>query len=309
MKESAPLILLTLTLGSCASIFNSSTTKIKVYTDKPTPLIVNEKTYQVNDKFKIKVKRQNEPLTLVVSSDTVKKEFLLRQKNSFNYYANVLTCGLGFIWDKGDKRYTYQKNIYVDPHSTNKQPDKFLPTYKKQSNLVLSLPWVNSFYLQPQGESPKANTGFWGISVGLNKYYKPKKYINTSVSAVMDLFVPVPAAVDISGEYELMSSVYLSLTDNSQFKNASIGYGINYSKNTWDFQYHDRFDPPPPTRDPVKKSSQAIGLIVNGHYRLTEHFHIGLIYRPNLLTVYPTTEFKYEHLISLDLAWKLRLIK
>lgn len=309
MKSSVFFIALVLTLGSCATIFNESTTKVKLYTDKPTKLIVGENTYQIIEKKKIKVKRQNTVLTIVATSDSLTKKILLEPKNSLNYYANVLTYGLGFIWDKGDKRYTYQKNVYVDLSSKNKHPDRFLPKYKNQSNLVLSLPWVNNFHLQPQGEPSKTNTGFWGFSIGLDKYYQPKKFMNISVSAVMDLFVPVPAAIDIIGEYELMSSIYLGLTDNFQFKYTSIGYGINYSKNTWDFQYHDQFDPAPPTREPVKKSSQTVGLILNGYYRLTEHLHIGLIYRPNFLTVYPTKEFKYEHLISLDLAWKLRLIK
>jgi hypothetical protein len=125
----------------------------------------------------------------------------------------------------------------------------------------------------------------------------------------MDFFVPVPAAVDISGEYALMSSTYLSLMDNYKFKRFSVGYGLNYSRNTWDYRYYARFDSQPPTREPVKKTSQSIGLTINGHYQIGKHFFIGLIYRPTALNVKPTNQFKYEHLISMEFAWRIRLKK
>jgi hypothetical protein len=234
----------------------------------------------------------------------------LRPKNSFNYYANVLTYGLGFIWDsKSPKRYTYRKNVYIDYNSTKQKPERFLPSKRGQLNLVYSIPYINNFYLQPQDEPTKINTGFWGVSAGLEYYYKSNKFINLSVSGATDFFVPVPAAVDISGEYELMSSVYIGLTNNYQFKTFTIGYGLNYAKNIWDFRYSGFGDPPPPTREPVTKSNQSIGLILNSYYQLGRHFNLGLIYRPTLISVYPTMETKYEHLISLDFAWKFKLKK
>jgi hypothetical protein len=301
MKASALLIILTVILGSCASIFNKWTTKINVHADKPTTLIVDEKTYQVNKKTKIKVSRRNAILVLVATTDSLKNEILLKPENSFIYYANILSYGLGFIWDQGDKRYTYPKNVYVDSPSTT----KIIPAYKKQSNLMISLPWVNSFYLQPRGEPSKTSTGFMGLAVSLNNYYQEKKIIALRVGAGMDHLIPAPGPFDPSGEYEIMSSVYASFTDNFQFKKISIGYGLNYSKNIWNLRHASPILPH--ARDDAKKSNQTIGLAFNGYHRIGKHFHIGIIYRPNFITMYPTTEFKYEHLISVDIAWKIRL--
>lgn len=69
--------------------------------------------------------------------------------------------------------------------------------------------------------------------------------------------------------------------------------------------YHDRFTPAPPTREPATKSS----FTVDGYYQVGKRFYIGLIYRPFFLNIYLDVDFKYEHLISLDFKWKIRLKK
>ena len=282
---------------------NKPTTKIKIYTDHSIEVLVGNDSYQIENEEELHVKRQKDSLILIASQDSLTKTFVLESKNSFNYYANVFTYGLGLIWDlKSEKRYTYQRNVYLDFSSQNLR--KFRPNKKGQLDIQLSLPHINSFYLQPQNESSKTNTGFWGLTGGLEYYYNNKKSLGLSISAVSDFFVPFPAAVDLSGEYELMSSIYISLTDNLKIKDLSIGYGVNYSKNNWDLRYYEAFDPPPPSREPVFKSSQSFGLTLNSYYRLGKHFNIGVVYRPTFFRVKPSTEFVYEHLISVDFAWK-----
>lgn len=275
---------------------------------------------------KINLKRSKNDLDIQLILDTSKISFIVKTSpNPAFLYGNLLWMQVSpaaYLIDfTNQKRFYYGKSIYLDINDSNRiiRPSvskfyyeyfsKIYPSNKGQINIVLSLPWINSFYFQPQNESSKSNTGFWGISFGLEYFYKEYKYISLNANAVSDFFVPVPAAVDISGEYEMMSSTYLSITDNFKFKRFSVGYGINYSKNIWDFRYYDRFDPPPPTRDPIKRKSESIGLTLNGYHQFGKHFHLGLIYRPTFLMVNPEVKFKYEHLISLDFAWKFRLKK
>lgn len=294
-------------LSSCASILNEPNTRIKVYTDNPSELFIGNDSFNIDLEDKIIVKRGKDSLTLVVSQDSLAKTFILKPKNSFNYYLNVFSYGLGFIWDsKSEKRYTYKRNLYLDFDSQRLR--RFKPNKKGQLDIIFSLPHINSFYLQPQNESTKINTGFWGVSGGFEYFYKSKKSIGISISAVSDLFVPVPAPVSFSGEYELMSSSYISLIDNLKINDFSIGYGINYTKNNWDLRYYDTFDPPLPSRDPVNKSSRSIGLTLNGYYRVGKHFNTGLIYRPTFLRIKPSTEFVYEHLVSFDFAWRWKIL-
>ncbi len=184
------------------------------------------------------------------------------------------------------------------------------PKNKGELHLQLSLPHINSFFLQPQNESnAKVNTGFWGISAGVVYYHSQNQFIHFSASAVIDLFIPVPAAVDYSGEVELMSSTYLSLSNNHKIKRFTIGYGVSYGRNIWDLRYYDDFDPPPPTRPPVMKDSKSLGIIIPCYYTLGEHFSIGIIYRPTFFRVDAKPTIAYEHLISIDMAMKIRLKK
>lgn len=89
----------------------------------------------------------------------------------------------------------------------------------------------------------------------------------------------------------------------------TFGYGLNFSKNTWEIVYHDRFDPLPPTREPATRSCSSIGFTLDGYHQIGNHFYLGLIYKPTLLNVNPDFELIYEHLISIDFEWKFRILK
>ncbi|NOS91177.1 MAG: hypothetical protein HOP30_04605 [Cyclobacteriaceae bacterium] len=302
-------IILLLGLSGCARVFNESTTSIKIYSSRPTKLSVEGTEYWVHQKTKINVLRKDSVLAITAATDSVSKVYYLKPKYSFNYYANVFTYGLGFIWDTNEKRYTYRKNIYLNFNSTNKKPDRFAPFQKGSTYWRLSFPWVNSFYVKPSGQPTKSNTGFWGISLGLDHYYKSNKFVSGTISGNMDVYIPIVAAIDIYGDYEVLSTVYGSITDNFQFKDFSIGYGLHYSKNTWLFSSDRTVNNLPSSTFTISKSSESIGLILNGYYRLSDHFSIGVIYRPNFYTIKPFAQFNYEHLISLDFSWKFRLGK
>jgi len=118
--------------------------------------------------------------------------------------------------------------------------------------------------------------------------------VGYSAAVVEYAFVPGPAAVDISGEYELMSSIYMSLSNNYRLGRVSLGYGLSNSRNIWDLRYYDMYDPPPPTRAPIKKRHDAIGLVFPAYFRFGEKFHFGLIYRPSVVRPGLTNKIKYD---------------
>ncbi|MGE0076351.1 MAG: hypothetical protein AB7S48_00675 [Bacteroidales bacterium] len=309
MNKIAIYLLLLVILDSCATIINTSTTKISVYSNRPSRLTVNNSTYNFDRECKIYVERNSDSLIMYAESDSLKRTIKLKSKNSLGYYANIFyNCGVGCIIDYNNpKRYTYQNDIFIDYTSHSDRVSRFGSVNKGQINLNLSLPWVNQFVMHPQNEAYKSSIGFWGISAGLDFFYKEDKFISITASGVMDFFLPFPAAVDLSGEFDLMSSSYYSLTDNINFRNFTIGYGLNYSNNTWDHRYYDSFDAPPPTREPVVKSSKSLGFTINSYYRISKHFYLGLIYRPTVIRIKPSYALNYEHLISLDFLWKLRI--
>jgi len=232
----------------------------------------------------------------------------------FIYTSNIYPTPLfwtGFLIDKNNpKRYSYPKRIYINSADTISKYYSYSQSDNKgEFHLHLSLPHMNTFCLNPKNEDYKVSIGFWGLSIGLDYYHSSNQFINIGVSGVMDFFLPFPAAVDLSGEHEAANSLYVSLSNNHKVGRFSIGYGLSFGRNTWSFIYHDRFDPPPPTRDPVTRSHNVFGLIFPSYFQLGERFNIGVVYRPTFYRPNLTNKFSYEHLISVDFAWKIRIKK
>jgi len=314
MKKLLLIIPCFIVFTSCATVLNRRTQRIDIVTNKRADVKINDKVViNVNNRTKFIAVRDIQPIKLFVFNDSMSKELLLDSKSSFPYWFNIYAnAGLGMLIDKDSpKRYVYPKRVYVDMTNNLNTFTTYNPIIRRGSlQLHCSFPWINNFLLNPIDENNyKFNTGFMGISLGLDYFYKTNQFLNISASGVMNFFIPFPAAVDYSAEVDMMESAYLSLSNNYRIKRFSIGYGISYSKNIWAHKYFDWGDPPPPTREPVTKTDYSIGLIFPLYIQAGEFFEIGLLYRPSFLTTRPLTKFKYDHLISIDFAWKIPLIK
>ncbi len=175
--------------------------------------------------------------------------------------------------------------------------------------LHLSLPHINSFHLRPENEPAKTNTGFWGLTVGMDYYHSDEQFVSLSASFVTDFFLPFPAPVTLVGEHEMMCSTYTSITNNHRINRFTLGYGLSYAENTWKFSYKSDGKTPPPSREPGTKSSVALGLMFPAYYRFGEHFTMGVLYRPTFFRPNAVEKFLYEHVFSIDVAWKIQLMK
>jgi len=298
---------------------------ISIYSNEMNNQVkVNNNIYDLP--IEIKVKRSKNDLPIKLISNTKVKNYVLKPSLNHEFiFGNLIWSGLSpaaFLIDlTNQKRFYYGKFICLNMSDTTrivKTPlsklydDYFLksyPTYKGQLYLNVAFPWVNNFFLQPENEKSRINTGFMGASIGLEYFYKDTKFVAINANAVIDFFIPIPAAVDFGGGQEFMNSTYLSLTDNWKYNHFRLGSGISISKNVWIYTYFDWPDLPPAPRENVKIISYSMGLIINGYYQFRESFFIGLIYRPNFLKVHPKTKFEYEHLLSLEFGWRIDLKK
>lgn len=299
MKAVTRLFILSVVFGllssSCATLTLKSNYDIHFHSSvEDTKLQVSDRIYDLP--FYVNVKRSKEPLNVTLLTDTLQKNFILQSGNNLSFLYGNLFCLYGYFVDLfSEKRFHYGNNILLDPFSNDSiirkatvsesfryYLSKKYPTNKGQINLVFSLPWVNSFYLQPKFEKPKSNTGFWGMSLGTEYYHKDNRFIALTGGTVMDFFLPVPAAVDLSGEHELMSSLYVNLTNNHKSGRFTYGYGINYAKNRWMYRYIDRFDPPPPTRgtETIIRTNHSMGITLTGYHQFGKQYFMGLVYRP-----------------------------
>ena len=195
-------------------------------------------------------------------------------------------------------------------------PDLLYKTYGKGTwDLRLSIPYINHFNLKPEGEGNVSNAGFWGISLGFDYYHKNTQYLSMIVGGVMDYFLPVLMGVDYDygeeiDERENNSSVFIGLTNNHKINSFSLGYGLSYSRNFWNLLYNGGYNPDgtyeilPPNK---RYADNTLGLMFTSYWHTKKGFSLGVIYRPSFFRLNTTPTFKYEHLISVDLAWRIRL--
>ncbi|MFL1011491.1 hypothetical protein [Flavisericum labens] len=175
--------------------------------------------------------------------------------------------------------------------------------------IMFSIPYVNNFYSQPEGETNKSGIGFWGVSGSVGYQYSKNKFASIVFSNQMEYEVPVPMGIDyIDGILEDQYSSNISLINNHNLKKFIIGYGLSYTWYTWRIRYFGE-DYMPPNQIGKSVSNQSLGLNLNTYYKIGRHLNIGIVYRPDFFMVNPSSKLKYQHSISLDFCWRWRISK
>jgi hypothetical protein len=322
------IVIACLLLTSCATILTKKTYGLNIYSNETTAKVkVYDEIYPLPTQ--VEVERSDKDLELSLILDSMTYNYVVKTSPNAEFlYRNLIFaefCPIAYGIDfTNNKRFYYGNSVYLNTRDSIKTilppvrkfyHDSFAkttyPRNKGELHLHLSLPHINIFQLRPENEGTKSNAGFWGVSVGADYYHRNNQFINLSASLVSDFFVPVPAAVDIWGEYELMSSLYSSLSNNHKIGRLHVGYGFSYSKNVWNLSDHGGVDYEEGIihREPINKSSHAFGLIFPIYFQIKEPFSVGVIYRPTFFRPELKDKFRYEHLISIDFAWKIRLKK
>jgi hypothetical protein len=309
--------------SSCARIFNAKTTEILVSTSRPAKIVVHSdslkpfETRGHQNQVRLTVPRSSQPLQINVSNDSFNRTFYIRAQNSYWYYANFITSpayGLGYIIDyKSPKRYTYPSCVHFDLADTMQYYPEIVPHFPLRRGtwrFQYSFPHANAFYFKPPQENYHRTAGFWGFSVAVDYAYHPNRAIQLAANGMMNVFIPVPAAIDLSGEWEHAFTSYLNVSHLHKIKNWEFGYGLAYGRNHWNWIYHDFGSPPPPTRPEAFKSYSVWGAVASVHstFGAKKRGKIGLIYRPTFLQWLEKPTFQYEHLISLDIGIHFRVV-
>ena len=283
---------------------NQANTSMTVKTTQAATIIYKTDTLStVKNKVIIPLERSLRAVTLNTVSDSTEGVVTINAHNSFAYYYNIINLGIGMLVDRNSpKRYGYPLEIKINPaDSTTRIYSAIKPTKKGNLFVHVSLPYVNNFYFKPDAGS-KHSTGFMGISGGLDYYYRNERYVNLSVSTMMDFFIPFPVPVDYDGgQYDFLSTNCLSLSNNRRIKRFTYGYGLSYVRNNWRFRDYDNHE------NDLEESYNAFGLVFPMYYQLGKSFHIGMIYRPTFYRPGLEKNFNYEHTISIDLAWKIKV--
>ena len=307
------LVFTVMLITSCATIFNLPHKNVTIYTTEPSTIIYKQDTVNtIDNKVHLRVERKNEPLSIIAATDSLSKSIEIKQINSAMYWANLYPFyGIGMLVDKNNpKRYSYPEKIYINSANAVSGYSRFgEANNKRELYLHLSLPQsFNIFLMSPEDESVKTSTGFTGITVGFDYYHSKSQFIHLRGSAISGGSKPDPRFV--TDKYKnLLSSKYISLSNNHKIRQFSIGYGLSYTKNCWIF-YKRGFQIPPFIKKQIHKESyNAFGFIIPTYYQPGNYFNIGVVYRPTFYRPNMTDKFAYEHIISVDFAWKIRIKK
>lgn len=180
--------------------------------------------------------------------------------------------------------------------------------------LDLKLPHFNYLDLFPNREFRDAEIGFNGYGLGLEYSYKDDKFVEIGISLATTFELPIPVPLD--AEYnKILSSTYVNLTDNFIKNRFTFGYGVNLShniRNEWTRDFSTdimNFDSIGVTTSSQIHRNLNLGLTFNTYYRLGKTVHLGLIYQPSFVPLRGDPAIIYEHLISLEINWRIKLLE
>lgn len=319
MKRVILLLIVIALQSSCATIFNSKYCKTMVYADSLATIIIDSDTIHLSKKHEVKtilLERSNVKREISVIRDTAIDTIELLPRKSSAYWFNFCSYGLGFIVDAtNQKRWQYSESIYISNRfiGKNKPGRIFEDRYSRQGalNLRLSLPYLNWFDFAYEGYGRKSDVGLVGYSLGLDYYYRDKMFINLTGDIVFNLLIPFPAAVDLSGVWNHMHSTHISASNNHKIGKFSVGYGLTFAFDRWNTINHGNLlfheDEDEDNRESIYRHYQSLGLTLPFYYYTRKSFYMGMTYRPMFMQFADKTRFKYQHTLSIDLGWRIKL--
>jgi hypothetical protein len=338
------LFLSSLLFSSCVTIFSDRCYSLKVTSDQPETQIFY-KCEKLTVPAKIEVSRSESPLLLTIVKDSIQSELSIPPRLRYSFWiGNVLwlsyAAPIGWLIDlETPKRFSYGREIAVSVSDTIAYtvkyplfpPVKKYPEKKGNLNLLFSLPEINPSYLHPLNEPAKKQVGLLGIGAGIEYYYKNNKFLQFRADAMYigdfslaESFYDYPYDWEDSADWKTQessdhsNSYNFSLTDNWKTGHFTLGYGLNYAINRWrehtDYWHTNNwaengYIPEIDYDEDKHQISHSLGFAFNTYYQFTKYFYVGVIYRPSVYRILPKQQFRYEHLISIDLAWKISLHK
>jgi hypothetical protein len=303
-------------LFSCATILNSPVQKICVSADRNAKVLSIDKAILADSALPCKdssrkyyVKRSRDFLKVNLQIDSSKKSIFLKPKNSFAFWLNFSTYGIGMLIDiNNPKRFAYSNNYHFTAGDTANKRYRFKPikakhkiaSFKKGAiNFSLSIPFTTLFNIKTihgQYESE----GIFGLDAGIDYYYKDNRYLAINLGAGTDV---LPVDYFGSGYIYRSNTIFASAQDNFVLKSFNLGYGISLSRFNWAEYSLDT------SKIGHSLSNIALGLRLSAQYRITKYFNLGILYQPNLLNTSFRPTFAYQHYISLNVIWKFPIKK
>lgn len=289
---------------SCATLFNTRTQKLTIYPSSSATIICQEDTIMAQDKaVEIRVNRSKNDLLIATISDSVRKNVVIPSRLSLTYF-DLITMMLA---PQNPKIWHYSNPIFIDVNDPLPKYKKFgNPNRKGETNLCVSLPYINVFNIYPLEERRFSRGGFCGLGVGVEHFYKSHQYLNAQFSFMSNYMLPLPIRIKFLGDIHTIYNYNLQIAHFHQLRRFNIGYGITTNYYRWtSYDYVDS----PYTLSPtiIRKKQANIGFMAAAYCQLSQRLFMGIRYQQTPLVVYPKGRFKREEIISIEWVRKFSL--
>ncbi|MCK5742658.1 MAG: hypothetical protein KAH48_10600 [Chlorobi bacterium] len=303
------LIVLLITLSSCASIMNSERVLVTIHTNKDATVILDGLQYPKGKETVLSLRRRAYDRVITVRSDSLEKTVNIRSEYS-NYFvfANLPFTPISHIADyligTDNLLYTYDDHIYIDMNNyINGYSEYAFRGTRKEQRLLITVPEVNVFSQSVPELTNNINAvGFLGLGLTYERQYRENKYWSTSLEIASDLPVPVPmiGQFNIDRKYGYQYCWHYDIRDNYDLNDYfSVGYGLSLNRllTPSKYAYSD---------SDVKKDyeSMAIGLSLAAKIRITKWFALGINYNPSFFELMSDSKFDYSHYASLKMIFR-----
>lgn len=288
-KEPTTVVLLGDTLRNIQKTRLSRTTETTLYLDNDTIRTARKLGGFYVVKFK-KVSRVADTLKFNFISDTLIKTVSLASKND----------PISLLREDFEGR-KYRKFIYVDLDNSKDEYEKYIRnSYKGKLHFNISIPFISSIQAQPYSEDTEATTHIFGASMGMDYYYHNNRFLNISLLGL----IQGRTSLDEINEEDILRFSSINLSHNHKIKRFSLGYGISFNNHDWITQNPFRAN----NVILAQSNYRSLGLNFSTYYQVGHFLHLGFFYRPSFKQFgHSGNDSHYEHLVSFDLLWKIRL--
>ncbi|WP_060873493.1 hypothetical protein [Myroides odoratus] len=314
------LLLALLLLTSCATVLNEDSRLIYFYSSKNLEKIkVKDSIYELP--VQLNLARSKEDLKVVMVTDSTDLNYTIKAHLDNKFLALNLT-GLVFapvnyaVDLTNHRRFEYPRTVYLDPMmadgmpiiqeeqmlkhrnkyinykpNTKKGDIYFYGTFTPFNYMSFDIPGV----LREQKQEALGNGGG---EVGFLYYYGANSYLSIGAGGYTS-FMLLPILEDF-----LLYAYTIKVANFHQINRLNLGYGVFWGRN----QNREDISENGYNREDIKVSSHnTVGLLAAVNFEVAKNFHVGLSYKPSLYRVSAPKGHVNNHLLSLELIYKLKL--
>lgn len=298
-----------MSLSSCATIMNTNYCTVKVdSTTDSVKITIPETNQEYNTPAVIALRRSRDDVQMIVSDDSIAKEIILESHLSPAFtVGNLFGAGLyGYIIDLTNKRrYTYPRKVTIDLYADepNIRPTLF-SRQKGQINLDLTMPFINQMYIT-RGNEKLQSAGFAGFAAGMDFYHSSREYFSFQMGIAYSNFEYHSTNSGDLVKFQSAYTRYINLSENFCFnKSWQAGAGISLSRMVF-----TEVRELPTEQLIMDLTNRGYGLTLSGGYNFSGNLFAKVHYQPVFIMYEGTNYFDYQHTLSLEITWKLKIVE